>query len=327
MQIHGRAKLGPAGRLALTQAVTDGMTLRQAAGRFGVSVATAHRWWHRRLDASSDELASGVWLFDRSSRPRRSPRLLDAIEQERICEARRHTGWGPRLVAGRTGHPHSTVWKVLHRHGLSRVKHSPREPARRYEWPCPGDLLHMDTARHARFERPGHAVTGVRNQTGAEKRAAEKRTGRGYDFAHAVIDDHSRLVYVELLDDERAATVTAFTTRALDWFAARGIHAKRLMTDNAWVYVRNQSLRELLRAREIKHLRTQAYRPQTNGKIERFHQTMAREWAYGMSYRSHRHRNQALPHWLEHYNTRRPHSGIGNRPPISRVHNLRGQDT
>src|ERR1035441_2032292 len=120
MQIHGRAKLGPAGRLALAQAVADGMTLRQAAGRFGVSVATAHRWWHRRLDASADEFTSGVWLFDRSSRPRHSPRLLDAIEQERICEARRHTGWGPRLVAGRTGHPHSTVWKVLHRHGFSR---------------------------------------------------------------------------------------------------------------------------------------------------------------------------------------------------------------
>jgi transposase len=251
MQIHGRAKLGPAGRLALTQAVIDGMTLRQAAGRFGVSVATAHRWWHRRLHASSDELGSGAWLFDRSSRPRRSPRLLDTIEQERICEARRHTGWGPRLVAGRTGHPHSTVWKVLHRHGLSRVKRTPREPARRYEWPCPGDLLHMDTARHARFERPGHAVTGVRDQTGAEKRAAKKRMGPGYDFAHAVIDDHSRLAYVELLQDERAATVTAFTMRALDWFAARGVHARRLMTDNAWVYVKNQSLRELLTAREI----------------------------------------------------------------------------
>jgi transposase InsO family protein len=135
------------------------------------------------------------------------------------------------------------------------------------------------------------------------------------------------LAYVELLPDERAAMVTAFTTRALDWFAARGIHTKRLMTDNAWVYVKNQSLCELLTAREIKHLRTQAYRLQTNGKIERFHQTMAREWAYGLSYRSSTHRALALPHWLEHYNQRRPHSGIGDRPPISRVHNLRGQDT
>lgn len=136
MQIHGRAKLGPGWSTALTQAVMDGMT-----------PATAHRWWHRRLDATGQELCSGAWLLDRSSRPHRSPRLLDTVEQERICEVRRHTGWGPRLVAGRTAHPHSTVWKVLHRHGLSERKRSPREAARRYEWPCPGDLLHVDTKR------------------------------------------------------------------------------------------------------------------------------------------------------------------------------------
>ena len=141
MQIHGRAKLGPAGRLALTQAVIDGMTFKRAAACFNVSPATAHRWWHRRLNATTEELSSGAWLLDRSSRPHRSPRLLDTVEQERICEVRRHTGWGPRLVAGRTAHPHSTVWKVLHRHGLSKLQRSPREAARRYEWPCPGDLL------------------------------------------------------------------------------------------------------------------------------------------------------------------------------------------
>ena len=116
-------------------------------------------------------------------------------------------------------------------------------------------------------------------------------------------------------------------TRALAWFAGHNIHAKRLMTDNAWSYTHNTSLRQLLIDREIKHLRTQAYRPQTNGRIERFHQTMAREWAYGMSYRSSRHRDHALPHWLEHYNHTRPHSALGNRPPISRVHNLREQDS
>src|SRR5947208_11727104 len=226
MQIHGRAKLGPAGRLALTQAVSDGMTLKQAAACFNVSPATARRWWHRRLNATSQELFSDGWLLDRSSRPHRSPRLLDAVEQERICEVRRHTGWGPRLVAGRTAHPHSTVYKVLHRHGLSRRQRSVREAPRRYEWPCPGDLLHMDTARYARFERPGHALTGVRDKTGAEKRA-----GSGYDFAHAIVDDHSRLAYVELLPDELAPTVTAFVTPALDWFDARAIHTKRLMSD------------------------------------------------------------------------------------------------
>ena len=180
----------------------------------------------------------------------------------------------------------------------------------------------MDTARYARFERPGHAVTGDRRRHGARL----SQPGVGCDFAHAIVDDHSRLAYVELLEDERAETVTAFVGRALEWFEARGIKARRLMTDNAWSYVRNRSLRELLAALGIKHLKTQAYRPQTNGKVERFHQTMGREWAYGMTYRS-RHRNRALPHWLQHYNERRPHSSLGGRPPISRVHNVRGQDS
>jgi transposase InsO family protein len=323
MQIHGRAKLGPAGRLALCEVIEGGMTFRQAAAKLNVSPATAHRWWHRYQVASLAERQSLAWAADRSSRPHRSPRLLSHGAQERICHARRHTGWGPRLLAGATGHPHSTVWKVLHRHGLSRRPRQPRDAPRRYEWPCPGDLLHMDSARYARFERPGHRVTGDRSQ---HLRGRKVESLVGYDFAHAIVDDHTRLAYVELHDDERAATVTAFLERALDWFASRGIHAKRLMTDNAFSYIHNRSLRELLAAREIKHLRTQAYRPQTNGKIERFHQTMRREWAYGMSYRSSRHRDQALPHWIDHYNTRRPHSGIGNRPPISRVHNLRGQD-
>jgi transposase InsO family protein len=324
MIVHGNAKLGPAGRFALTQAIADGMTQKAAAAAFCVAPATAHRWWHRRLGASAHELSSGAWLLDRSSRPLRSPRLLDANAQEQICQARVLTGWGPRLVAGQTGYPHSTVWKVLYRHGLSRVARRPRDAARRYEWPCPGDLLHMDTARYARFERPGHRVTGDRSQR--SRHWMNDGTRVGYDFAHAIVDDRSRLAYVELLADERAPTVTAFVTRALAWFAGHGIHAKRLMTDNAWSYTHNISLRQLLADREIKHLRTQAYRPQTNGKVERFHQTMAREWAYGMSYRSSRHRDRALPHWLQHYNHTRPHSALGNRPPISRVHNLREQD-
>jgi transposase InsO family protein len=325
MIVHGNAKLGPAGRIALSQAVARGMTLKAAAAAFNVSPATAHRWWHRRLGASLEELQSGAWAMDRSSRPHRSPRLLEASAQERICEARQRTGWGPRLVAGETGYPHSTVWKVLHRHGISRAARRDREQPRRYEWPCPGDLLHMDTARYARFERPGHRVTGDRSQRSRNWMSDGTRVG--YDYAHAIVDDHSRLAYVELLEDERAATVTAFVARALAWFEIHGIQAKRLMTDNAWSYTHNNSLRQLLVDHDIKHLRTQAYRPQTNGKIERFHQTMAREWAYGMTYKTSRHRDQALPHWLQHYNQRRPHSGIGNRPPISRVHNLLGQDS
>jgi transposase InsO family protein len=318
MYLHANAKLGLGGRVALVAAIEGGLSLRQAAVAFGVSPATAHRWWHRWLEG--DRQASA--LFDRSSRPQRSPRLLSADLQERICDCRRKTGWGPRLVAGATGFAHSTVWKVLKRAGISRRLRPVRASANRYEWPCPGDLLHMDVSRSARFLRPGHRVTGDRSQRRRQWMRPEVRVG--YDFAHAIVDDHSRLAYVELHNDEKAATVTAFVERALTYYAQHGVVAKRLMTDNGFSYVKNRALRELLASRGIRHLTTQPYRPRTNGKVERFHQTMAREWAYGIAYRSHRHRNAALPHWLDDYNRRRPHSSIGDRPPISRVHNVRG---
>jgi transposase InsO family protein len=318
MYLHANAKLGLAGRLALVAAVENGLSLRAAATAFNVSPATAHRWWHRWLDGGRRPET----LVDRSSRPHRSPRLLAAGLQERICACRRETGWGPRLVAGATGCAHSTVWKVLKRAGISRPSRPAKEPANRYEWPCPGDLLHMDTSRYARFRRPGHKLTGDRSHRGGGWMRPETRVG--YDFVHAILDDHSRLAYVELHEDEKAATVTGFVARALASFAEHSVVAKRLMTDNAFSYVKNRSLAELLARRGIRHLTTQPYRPRTNGKVERFHQTMAREWAYGLAYGSHRQRNQALPHWLDHYNRRRPHSSLGDRPPISRVHNVRG---
>jgi transposase InsO family protein len=317
MYLHANAKLGLAGRLALVRAVEQGLSLKAAAAAFSVSPATAHRWWHRWLDGGRQASA----LLDRSSRPHRSPRLLAVELQERICSCRRQTGWGPRLVAAATGFAHSTVWKVLCRHGLSRRLTAGKEPANSYEWPCPGDLLHMDVCSYARFLRPGHRVTGDRSQS---RRGRSIETRVGYDYAHAIVDDHSRLAFVELHDDEKAQTVTGFVERALAFFAEHGIVAKRVMTDNAFTYVKNRSLRELLARNGIRHLTTEPYRPRTNGKVERFHQTMAREWAYGLSYRSHRQRNQALPHWLDHYNGQRPHSSLGDRPPISRVHNVRG---
>ena len=322
MMLHRNAKLGLAGRLALVQAIEGGMSLKAAAAAFSVSPATAHRWWHRWREAGVQARASLVCLLDRSSRPHRSSRQLAAELEERICACRRQTGWGPRLIAAATGSAHSTVWKVLRRAGISRPERSPREPANSYEWACPGDLLHMDVSRYARFGRPGHALTGDRSQRSRAWMRPETRVG--YDYAHALVDDHSRLAYVELHADERAASVTAFVERALAFFAAHGIVAKRLMTDNAFAYVKNRSLRDLLAARHIRHLTTEPYRPRTNGKVERFHQTMAREWAYGLVYRSHRQRNEALPHWLEHYNRARPHSSLGDLPPISRVHNVRG---
>ena len=255
MTLHRNAKLGLAGRLALVQAINDGMSIKAAAAAFSVSPATAHRWWHRWREASEPARSSLGCLLDRSSRPRRSPGELAAEMQERICACRRRTGWGPRLVAAATGFAHSTVWKVLRRHGLSRRPPPEREPARRYEWPCPGDLLHMDVSRHARFLRPGHAVTGDRSRRSRSWMRPETRVG--YDYAHAIVDDHSRLAYVELHDDEKAQTVTGFVERALAFFAAHGITAKRLLTDNGFSYVKNRSLRELLAARRIRHLTTE----------------------------------------------------------------------
>jgi transposase InsO family protein len=320
MRVHANAKLGPAGRLALVLLIEGGCSLRAAAAESSVSVATAHRWWHRWQGASPQARVSGAWLEDRSSCPHRQPRRVADELAARICAVRQATGWGPRLVAGATGQPHQTVWKVLRRHGLSRRPRADRGARNRYEWPRPGDLLHMDVCTYARFRRPGHRATGDRSQRSRHWMASSTRVG--YDFAHAVVDDHSRLAYVELHDNERAATVTGFVERALAFFAAHSITARRVMTDNAFTYTKNRSLRELLAARGIRHLTTQPYRPRTNGKIERFHQTMGREWAHGRSYPSSAHRASLLKDWLEHYNQRRPHSAIGNRPPISRVHNL-----
>jgi transposase InsO family protein len=317
MHFHRNARLGLAGRKELVLAIAGGCSLREAAAAFNVSAATAHRWWHRWRSASESERTSLACLFDRSSRPRHSPHRLAPELERAICDCRRKTGWGPRLVAGATGFAHSTVWKVLHRFGLSRPPRPAREPANRYEWPCPGDLLHMDTSEYARFQRPGHRVTG-------DRRSQDRHHRDGVDIVHAIVDDHSRLAYAEIHDDERATTAVGFLRRALAFYAAHGITAQRLMTDNAWAYTRSRAFRQLLAEREIKHLTTKPYRPRTNGKVERFHQTMAREWAYGLVYRSHEERARALPHWLDHYNQHRPHSSLGDRPPISRVHNVCG---
>lgn len=320
---HARGRLGPAGRVALVRLMLEeGASEREAAASLSVAPATAHKWKCRWLTALPGVRDSGAWAFDRSSRPHRSPRRTPAEIETRVCEARERTGWGPRLIAGETGVPHATVHAILRRHGCSRAPRAPKASFVRYEWPCPGDLLHMDVKRYPRFRRPGHAVTGDRRRT-----YLQEINPLGHDHFHAVVDDHSRLAYGELLHDELAATVTAFLHRALDWFAARGIPCRRLMTDGAWAYTRNRSMRELLNQHHIHHIVTPPYTPRWNGKVERFHQTMEREWARGMRYRNSTARNRALPHWLGYYNEHRPHSSLGNRPPISRAHNVSRQDS
>jgi transposase InsO family protein len=175
----------------------------------------------------------------------------------------------------------------------------------------------MDIKRYRRFRRPGHPFIADERQS-----SQEITTKLGYDYFHAVVDDHSRLAYGELLADTRAATVTAFTQRALAWFAQRGITVRRVMTDGAWSYRHNRSLAELFAQRGIGHLITPPYTPRINGKVERFHQTMDREWARGQLYRNSTARNRALKHWLAYYNHHRPHSSLGGRAPTSRALNL-----
>jgi transposase InsO family protein len=297
--------------------IVEGMPERQAAACLSVSSCTAHRWKRRWLAASDSERSSGGWAFDRSSRPHRSPRRTAPELERRVLDERERTGWGPRLIAGQVGLAHSTVHAILKRHGRSRVARTAREAFRRYEWPCPGDLLHMDIKRYRRFRRPGHPFIADERQT-----SKEINTQLGYDYCHAIVDDHSRLAYAELLADTRAATVTAFTERALAWFDRRAVSARRIMTDGAWSYTHNRSLRELLAARAIEHIITPPYTPRWNGKVERFHQTMDREWARGQLYRNSNARNRALKHWLRYYNQHRPHSSLGGLPPTSRAHNL-----
>jgi transposase InsO family protein len=315
---HANARLGPAGRRELVRLMIEvGMPERQAAACLCVSPCTAHRWKTRWLGASDELRRSGGWALDGSSRPHRSPRRTVAALEGRVLAERERTGWGPRLIAGQVGLAHSTVHAILKRHGRSRAPRTPREAFRRYEWPCPGDLLHMDIKRYRRFRRPGHPFIKDERQS-----SQEINTQLGYDYCHAIIDDHSRLAYAELLPNTRAPTVTAFTDRALAWFERQGINTRRVMTDGAWSYTHNRSLRALLADRGIRHLLTPPYTPRINGKVERLHQTMDREWARSQLYRNSTARNRALKHWLRHYNQHRPHSSLGGQPPNSRAHNL-----
>ena len=242
--------------------VDRGMSRREAASWRRVSVSTVQYWIGRYRSASEAARLDGSWAEDRPSTPHRQPGRVSELVHDRVCEARERTGWGPRLIASELGMAHATVSRCLKRRGLSRRPPVARDPVRRFEWPCPGDLLQMDTKRLARFTRPGHRVTGDRSRSSAEKRA-----GVGWECCHSNIDDHSRRVYTEIHPDEQAAKVTAFVERALVFFAGHGITARRLQTDNAWAYVHNRSLRALLAERGIQQRRIPPRTPKRNGKV------------------------------------------------------------
>jgi transposase InsO family protein len=325
MQFHASHVLGLPQRHSLCLAIAGGMSLKAAAAAFNVSPATAHRWWHRWRSASEEERRSLGCLRDRTSRPRRSPRRLSAAEEEPILRARRETNLGPARLAGIVGRARSTIWKVLRRNGLSRRPRGERQSSRRYEWSRPGALLHMDVKRLPRFSRPGHAVTGDRRRS---RLWSDKNLAVGYDHLHVVVDDHSRLAYVELHPREDADTNARTLERAVAWFARLGVSPpEAVMTDNAFVYLHGRRFKQALARTGARHITTPPYTPRWNGKAERFIQTIQNEWAYAHRWQNSGERAKALSSFIRYYNRRRPHSSLGDRPPISRVHNLHGQDT
>jgi transposase InsO family protein len=321
MDFHANHALGLPQRHALCLAIEGGMTLKAAAAAFSVAPATAHRWWHRFHGACEQERRSLACLRDRSSRPHSSPRQLSSAEEEPILRARRETNLGPGRLAGIVRRARSTVWKVLHRHGVSRRRCGERQTYRRYEWSRPGALLHMDVKKLGRFHEPGHRVLGI-------ERKHDRSRGAGWDYLHVVVDDCTRLAYVELHRREDQETNARTLERALSWFAELGLSApEAVMTDGAMVYRRSRRFKALLEAAGARHIVTPPYTPRWNGKAERFIQTLQNEWAYTHSYPSSTARAHSLRSFLRYYNRRRPHSSLNDRPPISRVPNVYGQDS
>jgi transposase InsO family protein len=313
---HANALLTPRGRLQLARCVVEqGWPLRRAAERFQVSPTTAARWAgrYRQLGAAG--------MVDRSSRPQRSPRRTPTRTERRIIKVRVIRRWGPARIGFLLGLHPSTVHRVLARYGLARLAWLDRATGRvvrRYEHAAPGDLVHVDVKKVGRIPDGG----GWRVH-GRAARAGRKR-GQGYTFLHTALDDHSRLAYSELLADERQETAAAFWTRANAYFADCGITVVRVLTDNGNCY-RSRAFAAALG--DVVHKRTRPYRPQTNGKVERFHRTLADEWAYAASYDSDAARAAAYPDWLHRYNHHRGHTALGGRPPASRVTNLSGQNS
>lgn len=328
---HANAALTPRARLRLARLVIDqGWPIARAAERYDVSWPTAKRW------ADRYQVMGAVGMGDRSSRPHRQPGRTPAPVVRKIVHLRWKQRLGPVAIGDQLGMASSTVHAVLVRCRLNRLSHIDRitgEPVRRYEHPYPGSLLHVDVKKLGNVP-DGGGWRYLGRQQGKKNRAATKGKPRNrhYDpvmgtaFVHTVIDDHSRVAYAEIHDDEKAATAVAVLRRAVAWFAARGVNVERVLSDNGSAY-RSRLWRDTCAELGVTPKHTRPYRPQTNGKIERFHRTLADGWAFRRLYTSERQRRAAMPAWIHEYNHHRPHTAIGKATPISRLTNLAGQYT
>jgi transposase InsO family protein len=303
MQHHPDAVLTPRGRARVFEAVEAGMTVSAACLAFGVSRRFYYRW-HPRWQAGRHG-----GLAERSCRPRSSPQRTAVTDEAVVVALRRLTGWGADRLGAWLGLPASTCHRVLRRQGLIAARRG-REPVVRYEHESPGSLIHFDTKRLGRIVGgPGHRATGDRSG---------RRRGVGWEVMHVAIDDATRLVYAEILPDERKRTTTRFAIRALRWSRERGVRVWRVLTDNGSAY-RSRVFRSALRRLGIKHSRTRPYRPQTNGKVERWIRTVLSECLYLEVFGSSEQRRLALDRFIRYYNGVRPHLGIGGRTPLGRL--------
>jgi transposase InsO family protein len=324
---HRNAPLSETGRLRLARCVVeDGWPLRRAAERFQVAVSTAARWANRYRELGEAGMA------DRSSRPHHSPSRTPTRTERRIIKVRVIRRWGPARIGYLLGLHPSTVHRVLTRFGLAKLRWLDRPTGRvvrRMESAACGDLVHVDVKKIGKIPAGGGwrmlgRSTGRRNSQADKTDRTNKyrQPLRGYHFIHTALDAHSRLVYSELLADERKQTAADFWLRANAWFASKGIIVRKVLTDNGSCY-RSHVFRDALG--NIEHRRTRPYRPQTNGKVERFHRTLADEWAYARLYTSDQQRCAEYFSWLHTYNHHRGHTALRGRPPASRVPNLSGQ--
>lgn len=306
MHSHPNARLGFAGRVCLVERVLrDRWPAVRAAAAFGVSEHTAWKWIRRYRTAGLPGLA------DRSSRPQHSPRRAAPGLERRVAQLRAQRRSGPQ-IADRLGLPLSTAGDILRRLGLGRLPPLvPRPAVVRYERDHPGELLHIDVKKLARIVVVGHRITGNRAVRGPRHRT-------GWEYLHVAVDNASRVAYAALLPDETAASAVAFLAQAVAWLATLGVRVERVMTDNAFAYV-HRTYATALASHGIRHIRTRPYTPRTNGKAERFIQTALREWAYAKPYRSSQQRAGALGSFITTYNTTRPHTAHGRRPPICRL--------
>jgi transposase InsO family protein len=329
--VHRNAPLSETGRLRLARCVVeDGWPLRRAAERFQVSHTTAARWAGRYRQAGAAGMA------DRPSRPHASPRRTPPRTERRIVGLRVSRRLGPARIAARLGLHASTVHAVLIRYGCPPLAHLDRgsgAAVRRYERQRPGELVHVDVKKLGNIpDGGGWRVTGVAQGLKNKRATTSLRHGKtshpviGYSYLHTAIDDCSRLAYTEILADERKETAAAFLARAHAWYAAAGIIIERVLSDNGACY-RSRDWAAACAELGITHKRTRPYRPQTNGKVERYHRTLADEWAYAQPYATETQRRAALDPWLHIYNHHRGHTALGGLPPASRVTNLSGQNT